>query len=89
MQFDPLVENPDGPSRFAVVAARLSPLWTLLMMVGMYCAGFGWRPGAYLLLAALLCILLGHLVTGLTEYRRVMRRPWPKVTPLNDDDDWW
>ena len=29
------------------------------------------------------------LLVGLTEYRRTMRRPWPKVPPLDDDDDWY
>jgi hypothetical protein len=32
--------------------------------------------------------LSGHLVVGLVEYRRTMRRPWPQVPPLADDDDW-
>jgi hypothetical protein len=30
----------------------------------------------------------GHLLMGITEYRRVMRRSWPKVLPLEDDDEW-
>jgi hypothetical protein len=63
-------------------------LWLLAMMVGMYGAAFGWRPGAYVLLTALLGQLVGHLAMGITEYRRVMRRPWPEVAALEDDDDW-
>jgi hypothetical protein len=31
----------------------------------------------------------GHLLMGVSEYRRVMRRPWPNVSPLEDDDDDW
>jgi len=26
-------------------------------------------------------------VMGISLYRSVMRRPWPKVLPLDDDDD--
>ena len=82
------MKDQERPSAFAVVAAWLSPLWQLVLIVGGYCAAFGWRPGAYLLLTALLGLIGGHLVMGITEYRRIMRRPWPQVAPLDDDDDW-
>jgi hypothetical protein len=72
----------------AVVAAWLSLFWMIVLIVGGYGAAFGWRPGAYLMLTAVVGFLAGHLVVGLTEYRRVMGRPWPRVPPLDDDDDW-
>ena len=33
-------------------------------------------------------VWLVSLVVGLVEYRRTMRRAWPEVAPLDDDDDW-
>jgi len=82
------LKDREPPNKVARVAARLDVLWLLVLMIGAYGAGFGWRPGAYFLLASLLGLLLGHLVMGITEYRRVMGRPWPKVAPLDDDEDW-
>ena len=82
------MKEQERPSTFAIAAARPSSLWLLVMIVGIYGAAFGWRPGAYVMLTALLGLVGGHLVMGITEYRRVMRRPWPQVAPLDDDDDW-
>jgi hypothetical protein len=78
----------DQPPRLAVVAARLSLLWTFLLVAGAWSGALGWRPGAFIMLAAVCCILTGHLLVGVIAYRRTMRRPWPKVPPLEDDDDW-
>jgi hypothetical protein len=30
-----------------------------------------------------------HLLIGVTEYRRIMGRPYRKVPPLQDDPDDW
>jgi hypothetical protein len=76
------------PSRMTVVVLRLSPLWLFLLVVGGYAGVLGWRPGALAMLAAVCCRVTGHLLVGLTEYRRTMREPWPKVSPLDHDDDW-
>lgn len=75
-------------SRIAVAVAVFEPVWLLTMIAGMYGAGFGWRPGAYLMLAAVLGTIGGHVVAGAAEYRTVMARPWPQVAPLADEDDW-
>jgi hypothetical protein len=83
------MENRGPPSRLAAGALQLDALWTLLLIVGAYGAALGWRPGAYLLLTAVFGLLAGHLLAGLIEYRRIMRRPWPQVPPLTDDDDDW
>jgi hypothetical protein len=40
------------------------------------------------MLAAVCGTIAGHLLIGVSEYRRIMRRPWPKVPPLDDEDDW-
>jgi hypothetical protein len=80
----------DRPSTIGLVAAWLTPLWTTLLIAGGYSAAFGWRPeGALLMLAGFLGQVAGHAIMGLTEYRRVMRRSWPDVRPLEDDDDEW
>ena len=72
-----------------VAVVRLSPLWTVLLVGGAYAGVLGWRPGAFLMLAAVCCMIAGHLLVGVTEYRRVMRRPWPEVPALEDDEDDW
>jgi hypothetical protein len=78
----------DRPSPIAVFAARLGTLWLLLLMSGLSTSALGWRGGAFLMLTAVCGMIGGHLVMGVAEYRRTMRRPWPKVPPIDDDDDW-
>jgi RsiW-degrading membrane proteinase PrsW (M82 family) len=78
----------DRPNKLALVAAYLLPVWLIVMVVGLYAAAFGWRPGAYLMITALLGDIVSHTLMGVTEYRRVMRRPWPKVPPIDADDEW-
>jgi len=63
-------------------------LFTLLIVVGALAAIAGWFPGIYLALAGFFGHLAGHLIVGRVGYREVMRRPWPEVHPLDDDDDW-
>jgi hypothetical protein len=80
--------RPDAQTpRTLVAVIRLSPLWTILLVAGAYAGALGWRPGAFLMLAAVCATIAGHLLVGVTEYRRVMRRPWPEVSPLEDDED--
>jgi hypothetical protein len=59
----------------------------LVLIVSMYAAAFGWRPAAFVMIGALGVIVLSHLTVGVVSYRRTMARPWPRVSPL-DDDDW-
>jgi hypothetical protein len=59
-----------------------------LLLVGAYGAVFEWRPGAYLMVAALTFSVVANLAVGVLAYRATMNRPWPKVRPLTDDDDW-
>jgi hypothetical protein len=33
-------------------------------------------------------VVLASLARGITHYRSVMRRDWPKVEPREEDDDW-
>jgi hypothetical protein len=82
------MEDHDRPAAIAVAAAYLAYVWTALLCVGGFGAAVGWRPGVVLMLAGVIGFVAGHLIMGVTEYRRIMRRPWPKVRPLEDDDDW-
>jgi len=82
------VEDRDHPSAIAVAATRLGLIWVLLLIVGFYGGALGWRAGAFLMLTAVCGNIAGHLLIGITEYRRIMRRPWPKVPPLDDHDEW-
>jgi hypothetical protein len=82
------VADPDRPSAIAVIAARSGLVWLVLLVGGGYAAVLGWRGGAFLMLAAVCGTISGHLLIGVSEYRRIMRRPWPDVAPLDDEDDW-
>jgi hypothetical protein len=66
---------------------RAESVWLFLLIVGTYGGLLGWRAAAFVMVAAVCLRVLGHLLVGFTEYRRIMRRPWPKVAPL-DDDEW-
>ena len=75
--------------------ARRAKLWalgthaaTLALAVAVVSAVFGWAPGALLVLGALALATGVHLVVAFSAYRAVMRRTWPEVQPLPDDDDW-
>jgi hypothetical protein len=82
------VEDRDRPSAIVVVVARLGLVWLVLLVVGFYGGALGWRGGAFVMLAGVCGNVAGHLLMGITEYRRIMGRPWPKVRPLEDDDEW-
>jgi hypothetical protein len=47
-----------------------------------------WSPSAWILVTALGAMVAIHVGVGAIAYRRTMRRPWPAVRPLADDDDW-
>lgn len=59
----------------------------VLIFVGAYGAAFGWRLGAYLMLAGIASAIGTDITVAVLNYRRVMRRPWPNVPPLDDWDD--
>jgi hypothetical protein len=43
---------------------------------------------AVVLLVVAGLVVLASLARGITHYRSVMRRDWPKVEPRDDEDDW-
>jgi integral membrane sensor domain MASE1 len=74
---------------------RLGSLWQVLgtavtgaIVVAAFAAIAGWGPAGWILVAAVAAAVVGHVVIAALRYRQVMRRPWPKVEPLTDDDDW-
>jgi hypothetical protein len=76
------------PTRLDYVRAWSDLGLFLALALGVVAAVFvGWRIGAIIAVAALAASVLLHVVNGAIEYRRVMRRPWPAVDPLRDDDD--
>ncbi len=60
-----------------------------LLLYGSMFAGFAFesRVAAFVVVGALVATLIVHIAVALLNYRHVMRREWPKVEPL-DDDDW-
>jgi hypothetical protein len=61
---------------------------TLVLLAGAAAAIlFDWRAGALIAAAAVVGSIALHVLQGIVSYRRVMRRPWPQVAPLEDDDD--
>jgi hypothetical protein len=65
-----------------------NPFMLCLLTVGVYGSAFSWRPGAFLMLTAVSGYVVLHLGAGFAAYRDAMTRPWPKVPPVDDDDDW-
>ena len=73
--------------------ARLGRLWRLwlhatnaLIVVGALGAVAGWRPAAWFLVAVVTGGLAVSLAIGAAAYKQTMRRPWPRVEPVRDDD---
>lgn len=71
-----------------LVFSWVNVLGTALLGIGGLGAVWDWRPGAYVMIAALAITVLAHVVVGVLGYLDVMSRPWPRVQPLTDDDDW-
>jgi hypothetical protein len=81
---------PDAAGRHRAAAA-LGGILSLLLIVGALVAlvvGPVWLLLAFLLVYAGGLFVL-HLAIGIGSYRSVMRREWPDVEPLDDEDDDW
>jgi hypothetical protein len=72
---------------------RLDALWQVLgtlvtgaIVVGAFAAVAGWGPAGWILVAVVAASVAGHITIAAIRYRRTMRRPWPKVEPISDDD---
>jgi hypothetical protein len=73
---------------FLVASAWAGAAFELLLLAAMYAAALGWRPAAFVMLAAAFGQGGLHLGVGVVMYRATMSRPWPSVPSLDDDDDW-
>lgn len=74
-------------------APRRARLWRLvlvvdipLLVVGGLASADGRRWGGIVLVAYVAVRLATHLDAGRWSYLDVMRRPWPQVAPVPDDD---
>jgi hypothetical protein len=61
----------------------------LLLFGGLFLVLFALRLATFLMLAGAIGMFGTRLVVGVIEYRRTMRRPWPRVPPIEEDDDEW
>ena len=73
---------------FRVVRALIRA-FNLLLFAGLPVFLFDRRLAVFLLLASVIGRFATLLTASVVGYRRVMRRPWPKVPPVEDDDDEW
>jgi membrane-associated PAP2 superfamily phosphatase len=79
---------PGERARLRLVFSWVGLLGTGLLAIGGLAAAWDWEPGAYVMIGALASMVLAHLVVGVVGYLQVMSRPWPRVRPLEDEDDW-
>jgi len=70
------------------IASAARPLFAAVVFAGALAAAAGWRPAAVLIVVGVAATLGAQLVVGIAAYRRAMRRPWPEVAPLADEDEW-
>jgi hypothetical protein len=61
----------------------------LLIFAGLPVFLFHRHLAVFLMLAAVIGLFLTRLTIGIVSYRQTMRRPWPKVPPIEDDEDEW
>ena len=62
--------------------------FALALFIGVALLIFSARLGVLLALVGFGGYVGMHLVVGIVGYRQTMRRPWPKVPPVEDDDEW-
>jgi len=77
-------------------ARKAQRLWNVsrqalgaLVVLGLALAFVDAGAGAALVGAAAGALVAAQVTIALVHYRRTMRRPWPAVEPLRDDDDDW
>ena len=63
--------------------------FALALFVGVALLAVSTRTGVYVALVGFVGYIGMHLALGIGTYRATMRRPWPKVPPMEDDDDEW
>jgi hypothetical protein len=83
-------EPPESPVGPWLRAASLVYTVLFVFLYGSAFAAFLFESevAALLVLGGFVGTLTFHLVSAVIVYRETMRREWPKVEPLADDDDW-
>ena len=76
-----------------LVLRQRSVMWPYGLALGLSLTGLVLAlresdAGGVLLIAGLLIQVGTDFAIGLRRYRETMRRPWPQVAPIVDDDDW-
>jgi len=66
--------------------AVVDGLCTAAMLAAAPAAVAGWRPAAWILAGVVAAFVASHVVISTVAFRRTMRRPWPRVEPVPDDD---
>jgi hypothetical protein len=78
----------EAPPRWMVIGVYFYALVEFVLYGSVFVGlVFQSRPAAYAAVGAFAAVFTLHLLAGVIEYWRTMRRPWPKVAPLADDDD--
>ena len=75
-------------NRRALTAAGPRAAGMTAMLSGVYAAALGVAAGPWIAVLGFVGLMVLDLALGIGGYRAVMRRPWPDVAPLEDDDDW-
>jgi hypothetical protein len=63
--------------------------FSILIYAGLPVILFAPRLGVFLMLAGVVGMFATRLGVGIVGYRQTMRRPWPKVPSIEEDDDDW
>ena len=70
------------------IATRARALFAAVTVAGAVAAILESEAGVALILVGVVGTLAAQLAVGVAGYRRAMSRPWPRVRPLDDEDDW-
>lgn len=71
---------------FALTWRWATALSTVLIGTGALVATVGVRTWAWVTVAGFAFAVVAHVAIAVVAFRRTMRRPWPQVAPLTDDD---
>jgi len=76
-----------GDSILIRIASASRGLFVLFALGGAVAAAISSdRTAATLLLVGFVGLIVAQLIVGIAGYRRAMRREWPTVPPVTDDD---
>jgi hypothetical protein len=79
------VSRADTPP-FALTWRLVTALSTVLIGTGALVATVSIRSFAWVVVAGLAFGTAAHVAIAVVAFSRTMRRPWPQITPLADDD---